>query len=606
MTIFASGGIFRLGFLKMKHLKLVLKGFLAVCCFVCLSTAANVAQIQPAAKQPVSRADRCALAFLGYLKDNAKIAAEGVVQDTVSGTVTAAGKEVVKYIMGGPSYHILKKKRLYEGENLVISSSNLPSHLLLTGPEYTSAKNRFRKSYNSAVFKGDERYVSYSTGDKLFQVVYRVDRIFGSDLILSRFNESGKLKQFVTNPKDNLLHEMEVSAFSKAWFNRLKDFPKKVKFDIPQTNEEKVLRKKGYRDIFINGIDEMNWIQAMGRNLRKHNINPYATHIVNFADRIESYIGMVREGISSSKLEDAYRMGGHPLVNKDIFEMNPADIPAVKSRLDILDKYFIKEARQRVKQEEVTLKWFLLWTYRLSILATLPVRRGDIEMMMPGVSVTLNKSTWWHTDKEMTKLLNRGDRRELSAMTGTITGFLRNFPYEIVIPTIKDMGIIALNRANISGITSVTLSGRSKILDAQTLVPAEQIRHDLGHVHEYEHGKAKWASSVDIHQFHKIYMEEVKKLSLEKREMVELGYTLLLHDSKRNEYFVEKPQSILKMYKNFFHLFQNRLHLGAALPENVDVSSGKEVSAYIKKAAQAFSGTARKIIQQINSPPKQH
>ena len=75
----------------------------------------------------------------------------------------------------------------------------------------------------------------------------------------------------------------------------------KVSLQIPQrTSAEARLRAKGYNSAYTRGMDEIQELIAIGKQLREKSVNPYTTHIPYFAKKLMEYITYMETGINNS------------------------------------------------------------------------------------------------------------------------------------------------------------------------------------------------------------------------------------------------------------------------------------------------------------------
>lgn len=114
-----------------------------------------------------------------------------------------------------------------------------------------------------------------------------------------------------------------------------------VSVEIPQrTSEEARLRAKGYNSAYTRGMDEIQELIAVGKQLLEQNINPYTTHVPYFAKKLREYIAYMEKGIRYSTQREEFDL--------------------LKQYVEIL-----------IKEEGVTYEQFIMVSLRLpSILST--------------------------------------------------------------------------------------------------------------------------------------------------------------------------------------------------------------------------------------------
>ena len=152
-----------------------------------------------------------------------------------------------------------------------------------------------------------------------------------------------------------------------------------------------------------------------------------------------------------------------------------------------------RQAEEAVQREEVTYKWWLRFNYALS--TVLSAERGIL------------------TDKQQ----------------NYIDSFLPHFPTNILMPTINELGIIAINRAGPQGILMAGLTHTEKIVHNERMSPAEFFLHDM------EHASATITQNnraTDISQkaFHDRFSREIENVPNKERENIELAHFILTHE----------------------------------------------------------------------------
>ena len=100
-------------------------------------------------------------------------------------------------------------------------------------------------------------------------------------------------------------------------------------------------RKPAGRPIFTKSLDEANRMIQLAERLRDSQINPYTTHIPEFADDIPKHISFIKEGIENSGKRKRARL-------KELAKLE-------------------KEALKKAQNKQVTYAWWLEWNERLSI-----------------------------------------------------------------------------------------------------------------------------------------------------------------------------------------------------------------------------------------------
>ncbi|MDE0118610.1 MAG: hypothetical protein OXM55_01215 [Bdellovibrionales bacterium] len=209
----------------------------------------------------------------------------------------------------------------------------------------------------------------------------------------------------------------------KKIFDSLESPKKKISFRElnlpPRTQEESLLRARGYNEAYIRGMDEGNeWI-AVAKSLRDLNANAYITHIEYFANKIVEHTEHIKKRLRTLDL-------------------------SYKDKVEKWDKIKLLEeqAEMRMESESVTYSWWIKFNYELvSLLGSELVSRYDID---------------------------------------TVLSF---FPISILMPTtIGELGIITMNKVTSHGVDPVGVVNTYKYVDAVGKVsPQYFFLHDVGH-----------------------------------------------------------------------------------------------------------------------------
>ncbi len=83
----------------------------------------------------------------------------------------------------------------------------------------------------------------------------------------------------------------------------------KVSLQIPQrTSTEAHLKAKGYNPAYTRGMDAIEELVAVGKQLREKSVNPYTTHIPYFAKKLREYITYMETGINNSIQREQFEL----------------------------------------------------------------------------------------------------------------------------------------------------------------------------------------------------------------------------------------------------------------------------------------------------------
>ena len=307
------------------------------------------------------------------------------------------------------------------------------------------------------------------------------------------------------------------------------------------------------RPVFTKGMDEANRMISLAQKLRNSQVDPQRTHIPEFAEEIPKHIEFIREGIQ-----------------KPVFKKK-------RGKLRILS-YLEKEALDKKENKQVTYEWWLYWNQRLTHIL----------------------------DFKMNTMSLREDEFGINF-----------FPKYILIPTIKELGVTAINRSFSEGVFPLGVTNK-KIRGRINLYPAEFFQHDVGHFFDFL--KFKDSNSLnnsfiseygnDIKDLDKAFIDEYGNniieeipyhefqklnLSMRQKEMIDTIYFIFSHEQ------MGIITDSFRVWINWFRLdLSGIFHTGdlrELLPNSVNANSRTEVRVYLKESAQFFEKIVRQIVE---------
>ena len=116
--------------------------------------------------------------------------------------------------------------------------------------------------------------------------------------------------------------------------------------EIRETPQEPVLKAQGYKPTYYKGLDQAREFNEVAKYLRAIQADPEKTHIPYFADQVEKTL---------ADFENSFRKH-----NQDKPEF-------LEERLKILEE-IKKEAQRRMKDQNVTYDWWVIFNFRLPII----------------------------------------------------------------------------------------------------------------------------------------------------------------------------------------------------------------------------------------------
>ena len=296
--------------------------------------------------------------------------------------------------------------------------------------------------------------------------------------------------------------------------------------DIPRTNEEQELKRRGHREQFYAGVDEVHSLIRLGNALRENSIDPQRTHIENFVPLIARHFQHLKEGwqyYAPTRLGPPQRLS----------------LRASKIGADL--NYRI--LRHPVASYIGSAVWFIL---------TQNIRKTDQPLSL---ETWQNLNFWWSALMHPTRLshemiyemymdieepghrqfrvpwfVKKKDNEEITEEEFTQYSWPQPipFPETVVLPTISHFGVFAINQvAGGDRVVPLELSNRVVKVDRTLQSPFDVFYHDLSHIHRTNYGQPL----LDNPLFHQHLMSYLTELSPKKREQAEIIYFILVHES---------------------------------------------------------------------------
>ena len=483
---------------------------------------------------------------------------------------------------------------------VIVLSGDPPKNALLLSTTDQNTRSSFRQAYNKGQFTEDEIYIdSISTrfGHPFFAKVISVQE--GTVVADVVHHAGGRIERRQLSAYE--VDQARVSLSSKKQFQNQLDKVDATVF--PKSNAENALRTQGHRDIFADGVDDMRQLQAVGERLKEVNINPFRTHIVDFANKAEDHIKFIREGMIEAReeLKGIYQReinkGGFDYLKRDIKNIDEK----LKEDLQILED-FAREARKKIKEEKVTYAWWLHWNNRLSVLATQKLHRTSVvdasnRIGSPEDRADISRinDNWWKTEENLDEYLD-GKYYSEDFRTGVdyVNEAILNFPDRIHLPTIEPYGIIAMNESAGSHIFPSGLVAKPTIADGGLKAPDAFHFHDLNDsTVGFKKGGLIFNRDFNVH-----FRREVENLSPEDREKVETIFFAIRETPEKIDDFNHETMSIVM--RNTAERFRNDQDLGTLLPVHMDMRSEESVMTYLQESANVFISVSDRATRAIN------
>ncbi len=375
-----------------------------------------------------------------------------------------------------------------------------------------------------------------------FAVLRGEKPVFACQSVLSRESKVATIqKQGQTSTERKILSRVKVS---------------------PAQETEQQLRKKGFRDAYIAGMDEAHRMEAIADALRSNKVDPAVTHIEDFADQVEEHIAFFQRDTNREKEE----------------------IPALKKK--VVDReameMLVRKARENVKNKEVTYNWWLQWNLK----------------MLDTVSET-RLTDFVEEYKHALKFKSPYKERFVEFLR-IVEGYFQigSFGLDdlVYFPTIKRLEIMAFNQVSSKKLVLLALFDRPAPADGLILHPIPFLLHDLQH----SYNGRDLVDSFKYKVFHKLFKEKVKTLSTSQREKVELIL-----------YFYTREVSIDETSFDDFVKFVNTRWTGPhprrlttendmkhLLPSFLHTTSKERVHEYFESAMVEFVKVAQEILKE--------
>ena len=492
----------------------------------------------------------------------------------------------------------------FKPKPVIVSGLPPKNPLLLSSNGEQSIYNlKFRQAYNIGQFTEDEVYIQTP------HFFARIVEMKEGTIVVEILYRSGKVEKRALSKSE--LESAEISLISSKQFNQFeKESIKSIdSINIPRTNEEVALRAQGHRDIFIEGVDGMNRLQTLGQRLRERNINPFKTHVKDFADETKNDIKFIRQGLVSKSRKIKQEIEGSSDYTSSEKQLRTAEADAqLAEDLKILED-FAQEAKQRVKEERVTHHWKSHWSNRLTVLTTNKSERPILIVPDNTPEIRRINEDWWKTEENLDEYLDSeyihnkkysfissqfNVRKENSVEY--IEEAIRDFPDRIFLPTTNTQGIIAMNETMGTNISPSGMINTSTVADGALLNPADFQWHDLNDATlSYRKMAESGGTDLDFRKkFHARYKKVRQDLNKEDREKFETIYFVIKEDSIGRS----GVQNLTSLNFNLSVIrFLKESDLGVLLPDSVNTRSAEAVAAYLRECAEKFNEIAAPILQ---------
>ena len=299
--------------------------------------------------------------------------------------------------------------------------------------------------------------------------------------------------------------------------------------DIPRTNEEQELKRRGHREQFYAGVDTAHYLIQLGNALRENSIDPQRTHIENFVPLIARHFRHLKEGwgqyYGPTRLGPPKRAGlWASKINADMnYRMLRNRWASYSASVFALYFLYLRKTNQPLSLEawqNLNLWWAILMQPRF---AEHELYEDYFNDERPKQSIFF--SHWIYKIKDIK--IKREEEWDEEDFEQYSLFFSIPFPEKVILPTISPLGISAINRfAGGDQVIPVQLSNRVAKHDGWFMSPLGLFHNDISHIVMTNYGQPL----LDSPLFHHHLMSYISKLPPKKREQAELIYFYLIHE----------------------------------------------------------------------------
>ncbi len=300
----------------------------------------------------------------------------------------------------------------------------------------------------------------------------------------------------------------------------------------------------------------VNYLKQLGSTLIRLRINPFLTHVEDFAIQLKSHVQHIRRGIELQNEHTQHKLAILSILEKEI------------------------ESRKR----SISYNWWLSINERLSLV----------------------------TDPLSNEMVLNSFKENNYQLSSHAQHVLQLFPDVIALPTIHPQGTFSLNRFAFQGIAPVTLTNNTTIADGREYSSYKFWRHELIHIST---GYGRKSKQKEVSVFHDFFIDTVEELELKTRTKVETAYFLLTHENSNNENTQLSDFTNLATVKSritrdgeFMWRLSNSRDLGSLLPASNqnNISFQQYKSRFIQAQKEAenmanlFSETVAEAMKKYN------
>ena len=347
-----------------------------------------------------------------------------------------------------------------------------------------------------------------------------------------------------------------------------------------------------FQDNYIRGLEQARAHIRLAHKLRTEPIDPWKTHIEEFATMVEPHLDYIERGIRSQDSADKLE------------------------RLAILED-FRAETQSWIEKEEVSYRRWVNLNFRLSILATPTDQRTEVFFSRHDFLLELHVSGDWVTNERLESAYLKGTKRTKSKEKSFVE-MLNQFPEIIIAPQMDGItGIMALSRMTARKVYLHALVNNAVNVHGFQY-PDWIFLHDNAHVAIHDSHLMKWVRERGhgrsyeemVLPFHDAFLLHIQKLPIRKREILELIYYHMVFEYPEKGYALGQEYKYLKYPRSLLmrsvidnpltsRLLLSSFQKGTLIPDWVEPKNLDDVKIFLAKAMSLYDNTAREVFNSL-------
>ena len=342
--------------------------------------------------------------------------------------------------------------------------------------------------------------------------------------------------------------------------------------------DKRAMQNEGFSDSYISGFDYATESLRLAEALREKRkfIDPYTTHIPEFAALIDIHIAFIKRGIKSQDSSDKFE------------------------RLQLLDS-FESEAHFRRRSRDVTYQWWFNFNLRLAILIT-PEEYRDKDYLLNiekiGELIENNKLEIFCLEC----IYRYGSIEEINDDDGSnvlfnsvedFSALVNEFPKRIMIPTVYDLGISSINKTYGTSVHLIRLNKEPVDVNDNPIYPDDFFLLDV-----YDHALNREVDN-QLQFFRSYFLQKLEALTKPEREAVEYIYFNLTHEEFDFSEVID-PERIKSLSPPITKLMAEKYADAFATPDDlILIDYYDDIREFMSKGERAFIRLIAEISEEV-------